>query len=151
MTLPLFEQIGRLLVRKRKLFLFCIVLLLVGSGYSIVHRIQNVGIPLDFTPQAIFMDNSDMMFRLQEIESQFGREDNDIILLLHGANLQSEEGKEALVKFHTIAEETPHVVSVFSLWNAKHLKGTEGLLEVQDIWEENPFELAAQDPFLQER
>jgi len=148
--MPLFEQLGRLLVRQRWRFVLLILLLLASAGYSIYHRIfiQDAGIPINFTPQAIFMDNSDMIVRLQEIEKDFGREDNDYTLLIYGEALNTPEGKEKIIEFHKRMENVPQVESVRSLWNAKRLIGEDGFLEVEDIWDTDPFAIASTDPLL---
>ena len=60
----------------------CLALCLV-SGFAIAKRLQ-VGLPVDFTPQAIFFDDGPQLNRLNQLEKDFGREDNDVVVLLLG-------------------------------------------------------------------
>jgi uncharacterized protein len=143
-----FENIGRLLVRKRVTFAYIICFSLLASLLSIYNQISTTGIPLDFSPQSIFMDNSEMMIRLEEIESHFGRGDNDFILLLHGPNLNSSEGKITLEELHKAIDNVPEVQSIRSLWNANQLTGEGGFLEVERLWDSEPFTRANEDPLL---
>ena len=46
-------------------------------GWKVFQHINEEGIPLDFTPQSIFLDDGDMVQQLRTIEEEFGREDND--------------------------------------------------------------------------
>ena len=67
----LFYRYGQWLVRNRVITLILVICVSVLSAAGIIHRIQNE-IPVDFTPQAIFMDKSPQILRLREIEQTFG-------------------------------------------------------------------------------
>ena len=78
-----FYLYGRSLVAHKGKVLLSILLLSLLSTVGIILRVQQE-IPVDFTPQAIFMDNSPELLRLREIEKTFGREDNDWIIIVEG-------------------------------------------------------------------
>ena len=149
MTLPPSERFGRFIVRKRYSCLAVLLLLILAAVSSTIQHVNKAGIPLDFTPQSIFMDNSPMMHRLKEIEGQFGREDNDVLIFLQGPSLNSAVGKTVIQDLHQAVEGIPNVQSVQSLWNAKKLLSSSGQLVVENIWDEDPFSSASSDPFLQ--
>ena len=71
----IFFQFGILISKRRLSFLGLILFLCSLSLWTIVQRVQNE-IPIDFTPQAIFMDQSPEMLRLREIEKTFGLRGN---------------------------------------------------------------------------
>lgn len=122
------EAYGRAIVRHRgKALLLCLLLSLV-SAVLIGLRVQD-GIPVDFTPQALFMDEGEELERLTRIEAVFGREDNDVVLLVEG-ELATEEGIEALRAVHQAVEALPTVERVDSLVSATMVLASEGGLRV---------------------
>lgn len=143
----LFYRYGQWLVRYRVIaviFIFCVSLL---SIVGIVHRIQTE-IPVDFTPQAIFMDKSPQMVRLREIEHTFGREDNDWVIVIKG-DLSIESSKRYIEQLHTHFEALPFVEIVQSLYNAASVQNIDAQTEILSVWEtSNPIETATKDPFL---
>ena len=55
------------------------LLLSILSGilaWNVYQQIEEEGIPLDFTPQSIFLDDGEMVQHLRAVEQTFGREDN---------------------------------------------------------------------------
>lgn len=127
------EYFGRLVVRKRHWGLGLILFITLFSLYAIGDRLKE-GLPVDFTPQAIFFDDGPALARLHEIENDFGREDNDLIFLLHGSGLATSEGYQTIEAIHKTLEKSSMVESVDSLVTAKTI--TEGTLDIRPIWEE---------------
>ena len=64
-----------------------VILLTLGMGFLVISTVQSQGVPLDFTPQAIFLDEGELLQELNTIEETFGREDNTFIVLLKGKGL----------------------------------------------------------------
>ena len=87
------------------------------------------GPPLDFTPQALFMDSGPEFTLLDRIEKEFGREDNTVQLVLHGP-LATAAGLDAIRDIHAAVEDLPGVESVSSAATATVVNGRDGLLEV---------------------
>ncbi|RME24425.1 MAG: hypothetical protein D6798_11285 [Deltaproteobacteria bacterium] len=146
----LFEAWGRGLVRHRHAALALSLLITLAAVAAIGTRVRHE-LPIDFTPQAIFMDGGRDMQRLREIEADYGRDDNDIVLLVEGA-LATPEGVEALRRLHAACEALPEIERVDSLVNAT-LVGNEGgtlrIIHPLDRWP--PAEAlahAAADPIL---
>lgn len=143
----LFYRYGQWLVRYRVITLIFIICISVLSAASIIHRIQNE-IPIDFTPQAIFMDKSPQILRLREIEQTFGREDNDWIIILKG-ELSKKDSLEYIEQLHTELESLPFVEMVQSLYNAASVQNIDEQTEILSIWDTpNPIDTATNDPFL---
>lgn len=88
------------------------------------------GPPLDFTPQALFMDAGPEFMLLERIEQEFGREDNTVQLVLHG-DIADEAGMQAIRDLHAAAEAAPGVESVRSAATATVVEGGDGLLQVE--------------------
>ena len=142
-----FYRYGRLLYRNKHVALAIILFFSALSILGIIHRVQKE-IPVDFTPQAIFMDNSPEMLRLREIENTFGREDNDWLIVLSGA-LDTPQSKHYIETVHTKMEALPFVEHVESLYNAASLQKTDLDPEIISLWEtQNTIQTAQQDPFL---
>ena len=94
-----FEQIGRLIVRQRIRITVLVVVISILSVAGIFQRIDADGLPIDFTPQAIFFDDGPQIERLKQIEQTFGREDNDYLVLLRGS-LSTQQGKGYIEELH---------------------------------------------------
>ena len=109
-----------------------------AAGVS-VQRLAG-GLPVDFTPQAIFFDDGEEVMRLREIEETFGREDNDLLLMLEGGALTA-GGMRAMEELHAVLEVHPEVVRVDSLYNAQRAVSIGGMLEVEGVWTEDPARL----------
>ena len=92
-------------------------------GWKVFQHVDKEGIPLDFTPQSIFLDDGEMVQQLRLIEEEFGREDNDFLILLKGERLTQDTGKEWLQTVHNKMEQVEGVTKVLSLVNAPYIKG----------------------------
>ncbi len=142
---------GRLVVRRRGLVSALLALLTVAIAAAAAARVARDGVPLDFTPQAIFMDAGPEFDRLARIEAEFGKDDNDLLLLVDG-DLESEAGVAYLRALHAAAESTPGVERVDSVVTATVLEGGDGLLTVVTPLDERPredaFDILATDPVL---
>ena len=80
----LLKAYGRWTVRRRGLALaLCGVLSLLAVA-TVGLRLARGSLPVDFTPQALFMDSTLALERMRVIEETFGREDNDLVLILDG-------------------------------------------------------------------
>ena len=77
-----------------------------------------------------------MVQQLRLIEEEFGREDNDFLILLKGQHLTQDTGKEWLQTVHNKMEQVEGVTKVLSLVNAPYIKGEDGLLAVGTVWEQ---------------
>ncbi len=118
-------------------------------GWGVYNHISTFGIPLDFTPQSIFLDDGEMVQHLRTVEAEFGREDNDFILLLEGELLTSPEGLSWLETTHTALETSTGVTQVLSLVNAPFVNGEDGLLSIEQSWEqEKPWQVVQSQPML---
>ena len=100
-----FYRYGHFLVWNKGKVLLGIVIMSVLCLLGIIHRVQKE-IPVDFTPQAIFMDNGAEFERLREIEEIFGREDNDWVVVVEG-DIKNKDTRQYLETVHTTMEELP--------------------------------------------
>jgi uncharacterized protein len=139
MASPIPEGYGRAVVEKRWYFLLLVLALsAVAAGLSV--KSLERGLPVDFTPQAIFFDDGEELMRLREIEETFGREDNDLVFMFEGGAL-SVEGMRTMATLHRELETHPEVVRVDSLYNAKRAAMVDGMLEVEELWTSSPEDL----------
>lgn len=129
------EQLGQLIVRQRVRISIMVIGISLLSIAGILNRINADGLPIDFTPQAIFFDKSPQMERLKQIEQTFGREDNDYLVLLRGS-LSTEQGKDYIEELHTSLGKADNTIQIDSLVSAVTPVGELGLIEVINIWEE---------------
>lgn len=146
----LFESYGRALVRHRALVALILVLFSVAAAAGIAWRLDRDGLPVDFTPQALFMDDGPEFNRLAEIEAQFGREDNTLVFLLEGP-LDTAEGWEWMADLHKRVGEHPQVERVDSLFSASVTEASEGMITVRSLADLGPKEAlrrARTDPVL---
>jgi predicted RND superfamily exporter protein len=127
------EAFGRWVVRRRGVALTIILALTLLSALGIYRRVS-VEIPIDFTPQAIFIDRGPMIDRLREIEQVFGREDNDLLLILAGPQLST--AGEALVALHEAMEADDDVEQVSSLYNTPLIEQVDGQLLIRPALED---------------
>ena len=124
---PILNSFGKSLVRHRYVYLVAILLCCVLSGWAIWDRLQKET-PVDFTPQAIFMDQGTKMDRLREIEKTFGREDNDLVFILHGKGLTTQSGMDVIEELHEAIEQHPAVENVDSLYNVKYIENLDDVI-----------------------
>lgn len=116
-------------------------------GWQVYRKVSTDGVPLDFTPQSIFLDDGEMVQQLRDIEEQFGREDNDFLILLTGDGLTSDAGKNWLEQLHQQLETVDAITQVFSLVNAPRISNTDGLLEMDTVWNEaSPWRAVQEQP-----
>ena len=137
-----------LLLHHKKLVTLIIatsIVLAVLCGKSINQH----GIPLDFTPQSIFIDQGEMVQTLNQIESLYGREDNDFILLIEDTSdsyLHTTTGKAELAKLHEELVSIEEIEQVRSVVNAISLQLD---LYQEAIWQtDNPWQASVHDPLL---
>lgn len=146
------DRYGRALVRHRLLALAIILVLTALAGLGIAQRL-NAGLPVDFTPQAIFIDAGPMVDRLDEIQESFGREDNDLLLVLDGPALASDAGEQALRDIEEKMLDAPEVDTVTSLLTVPAIQNEDGTLIIEPPLEgrsmADALTLAAADPYLQ--
>lgn len=109
------------------LILLLITLLLAAPAGL---RLAEAGVPLDFTPQALFIDSGPEVAQLRAAELHFGREDNDLVVIAEGP-LGSPEGAAWLAALHTTLEADPAVERVDSPVTAERLVDRAGALEVE--------------------
>lgn len=131
------EAFGRRCVERRgpllAVWLLFTAALAALAGLTVAQR----GLPLDFTPQSLFMDGGPEIERLTAIEAVFGREDNDLVILLHG-DLGSPAGAAALAAMHAAAAGAADVERVDSPVNAPVVDAADGQLLVRVPWEDAP-------------
>ncbi len=150
----LLNSFGKSLVRYRFVYLFTVSVLICLAIWAIFDRLEKET-PVDFTPQAIFMDEGEKMNRLKTIEKTFGREDNDLIFILHGEGTNSIEGMKVIQEIHETLENHPLIEQLDSLYNAQYMEDIgQGLDPVpEDVWvHEDPhktLENAQKEPNLQ--
>jgi uncharacterized protein len=134
--------LGRLLVRRRGAMAALLAAITALSAWSLAQDLGD-GIPADFTPQAMFIEGGPDRQRLDEIEAQFGRDDNDLLVLLQGA-LDQPAAIDALIALHQKLEAQPGVERVDSLANAQVVRASDGMLEVVPLLGMGTAETAAQ-------
>lgn len=103
---------GRWVVEKRWTALGIVLLLCAVAGVGLWSATRD-GVPVDFTPQAMFLEKGEEHDTVRRIEATFGREDNDLLAVLVGP-LGTEEGVEAIRLLHATAEVHPEVQRVQS-------------------------------------
>ena len=146
-----FESLGRLLVRRRGVAAVVLMGITLIAATAGLLRVQQDGLPLDFTPQAVFLDDGPEVRQVEAVNAVFGRDDNALVLLLHGP-LASAEGVDAIRALHALLEAHPQVERVESLATATTVAAAAGLLEVSvpldDLPPADALRAAAGDPVL---
>ena len=77
------------------------IILSLVLGWKVYQTIDEDGVPLDFTPQSIFLDDGDMVQQLGPLK-KIGREDNDFLILLTGDGLTQTTGQQWVETVHKI-------------------------------------------------
>ena len=131
---PIFRLWARLLFAHGEKIALTLTFLSIALGGWVYQHVSSQGIPLDFTPQSIFLDNGEMVRHLRSVEEEFGREDNDFLILLQGDNLPTENATQWFEELHLDLTTVPHVEHVQSLYNAPLINGTDGFLEITNAW-----------------
>jgi predicted RND superfamily exporter protein len=147
----LLEAYGRWTVRRRWLALgLCLLITALALGL-IARRLAGDRMPVDFTPQVLFMDSTPALERMKAMEQVFGREDNDLVLLLEGLE-PSAASVAALRGLHEAMERDPRVERVDSVVNAQVAVAEDGGIRVLSPLDELPpaeaFALLSADPVL---
>lgn len=146
-----FAALGRWIADHRGLALALILLLTMVTGGLGLARVLHAGPPVDFTPQAVFMDGGEEVLQVERVAQIFGRDDNDLVFLVQG-DLAAPAGRAALLGVHEALEADPRVERVESLVNATTVRPADGLLEVLALWDDLPpseaLAVAATDPVL---
>lgn len=147
----LLKAYGRWTVRRRGLALaLCGVLSLLAVA-TVGLRLARGSLPVDFTPQALFMDSTLALERMRVIEETFGREDNDLVLILDGLRPEA-EAVQALRALHQAMEDDPRVERVDSAVSAELAEGDgHGIRVLSPLDELAPaeaFARLARDPVL---
>ena len=129
----------------------CLLIILSFTlGWRVYQTVEEDGIPLDFTPQSIFLDDGDMVQQLRTIEEEFGREDNDFLILLTGDGLTQTTGQQWIETIHENMATVDGVTRVLSLVNAPFISSDDGLLTIGTVWEhEEPWRLIQTQPMFQ--
>lgn len=144
------HRLGVLFFRYKEFWASFIILLNILAIWNIYSVATEDGFPVDFSPQSIFIDNGEIVERLDNIEQRFGREDNDFLIILDGAGVPTEEGRLCIENLDEKFSALDDVVMVRSLVDAKKMTSESGFIEIQDVWaEEDPFTAAKEDQFLQ--
>jgi predicted RND superfamily exporter protein len=148
---PLLEAYGRWTVRRRWVALALCGLLTVMALGLIAQRLSQDRLPVDFTPQVLFMDSTPALERMEAMEETFGREDNDLVLIVQGLR-PSAEAVESLTRLHRTMLADPRVERVDSVVNAQLVEAEAGGLRVYDPLRElapdQAFARLAADPVL---
>ena len=93
-------------------------------------RVARDGVPVDFTPQAIFLDDGAEVDTLRRIEARYGREDNDLVAIVEGP-IGTEAGLDYLGRLSAALAADPAVERVDSALTATVLDGDGGMLTVR--------------------
>lgn len=135
---------GRFLLNHRRGFTIALALLcLLGAGGLLQIR-------FDGEPRKIFQRSDSDFERLEQYFEDFGADDNDIVLVLHGPNLFSSDFSEALRAFTKQARETEGVRNVVSILDVPGRDGKQLLPEPSATPDEfaQAREVAVTHPFL---
>ena len=133
---PFYTAWATLLERYGVHIVCLLTVLSLGLGWKVYQHIDEEGIPLDFTPQSIFLDDGEMVQQLRTIEAEFGREDNDFLILLTGDGLTDTQGLQWIETIHETMETVEGVTRVLSLVNAPFISSEDGLLTIGTAWEQ---------------
>lgn len=117
---------GRWVVEKRWTALGLVLLICSIAGVGLWSATRE-GVPVDFTPQAMFLEKGEEHDTVRRIEATFGREDNDLLAILVG-RLHTEAGIEAIRGLHAVAEAHPEVRRVQSPVNTTVTDAEGGML-----------------------
>jgi len=121
------ERLGRAFVRHRGLALALVLAFTALTQVALGLRVWRDGVPVDFTPQALFIDKGEEIDALRSIEETFGREDNDVIFIVDGLPADA-AGVAALKDLHETLASHPMVERVDSPVSASVLVDEDGAL-----------------------
>ncbi len=106
------EKLGRWIVRHRLAVTVAACLLSLGAAGVVAYRCRN-GLPIDMSPRSLFVKDLKSR-RLLAIEEQWGRDDNELNVIVEGP-LYTTEGLQLLKRLHELAAGDPSVERVESL------------------------------------
>ena len=142
------ERYGQWVVRNRLYSLLAFVLITVGIGWTSSQRVVAEGVPVDFTPQAMFLNDGPEVQAQRRAEAIFGVEDTTLALMVEG-DLRSESSIAYLKALQDILESAPRVERVDSVVSAQVNIG-EGWIEMVHPLDELPpteaLDLIGEDP-----
>ena len=148
----LFEAYGRWLVRNRAICSLLFVVISAIIGVQAVQKVAKDGPPVDFTPQAMFLNDGPEVQHQRAVEEVFGVEDTTLALMVEG-DLTSHESIAYLRNLHSVLEATPGVVRVDSLVNIEINMGEGEWLDMANPLDRVPSEEALErinaDPLIQ--
>jgi len=132
------DRLGRALVRHRGIALALVLAFTALTQVALGLRVWRDGVPVDFTPQALFIDKGEEIDALRAIEDTFGREDNDVIFVVD--NLPpTAAGVAALIELHDKLAAHPMVERVDSPVSASVLVDEDGaLMSIQPLRDRPP-------------
>jgi len=120
------QNLGRILVRRRVLAAVWIVVATVLALGALASSASE-GLPVDFTPQALFERDAENEEVLQRTRAAWGRDDNDVVVVVSG-DVLARNGLAALAALHDVLATDRDVVTVDSLANASLAwRGPEGV------------------------
>lgn len=134
----LLDAFGRALVRRRGLALLAVLTLTALAVLGALPRVRE-GVPIDFTPQAIFEEDRESRAVLERLRAAWPRDDNDLVLILDGP-VWTPEGVQALRTLATAAGSVPGVVAVDSLVGAVTATRQEGGVRIGPLLSPSPDE-----------
>jgi predicted RND superfamily exporter protein len=106
------ETLGRWIVRYRLAVTLAACLLSLGAVGVVAYRCRD-GLPIDLSPRSLFVKDKKSR-RLLAIEEQWGRDDNELIVIVEGP-IFTAEGVRLLLLLHEAAAADPAVGRVESL------------------------------------
>ncbi len=128
------ERLGISIVKYKGWSLFLILAITVLSMISIGQKASD-GLPVDFSPQAIFIDGGEELERLRHLETIFDREDNDFLIIIHGDNILDPEGIQYLQELHRVIERDIKKKSINSILTVDYISEEDGMIAIQSLWQ----------------
>ena len=137
-------RLGRAFVERRTLATTLVAVVTLAFALAMVHRVVTEGVPVDFTPQALFIDEGEEIDQLRAYEAAFGREDNIVVFLVEDLP-PTDEGVATLTRLHEALEAVDDVEEVVSPVHASVLVDEGGALQASvplvDLAAADAFEL----------
>ena len=130
------ERLGISIVKYKGWSLFLILVITILSMMSISQKASD-GLPVDFSPKAIFIDGGEELERLRHLETVFGREDNDLLIIIHGNKILDPEGILYLKELHKVIERDIEKKSISSILTVDYISEEDGMIAIQSLWNNN--------------
>jgi hypothetical protein len=125
----LLDRLGRAIGAARWRALALVLLITAVVLGAAGRRVAETGVPVDFTPQAIFLDAGEEVDTLRRIERSYGREDNDLVLIVEGP-IGTAEGLDYLRRLESALAQHDEVERVDSVLGATVIDAEDGMLTV---------------------